>query len=64
MTIIAAPKRRTVRAFARKSSSPSLRLIELTIALPWTHLSPAAMTDHFELSIMTGMRAISGSVAM
>ena len=31
--------------------------------LPWTHFSPASMTDHFELSIMIGTRAISGSVA-
>ena len=34
------------------------------MALPWTHLRPASMTDHFELSIMIGSRAISGSVAM
>jgi len=38
--------------------------MELTIPLPWTHRSPASMTDHFELSIITGTRAISGSVAM
>ena len=31
---------------------------------PCTHLSPASITDHFELSIMIGTRAISGSVAM
>ena len=54
MTTIAAPNRRTVRALARKSASPSLRLIELTIDLPCTHLRPASMTDHFELSIMIG----------
>ena len=48
----------------RKSASPSLRLIELTTALPCTHFSPASITDHFELSTMTGTRAISGSVAM
>ena len=33
------------------------------MGLPWTHLSPASMTDHFELSIMNGTRATSGSVA-
>ena len=31
--------------------------------LPWRHFSPASMTDHFELSIMTGTRAMSGSEA-
>ena len=29
-------------AFCRKSSSPSLRLIELTTGLPWTHFRPAS----------------------
>ena len=28
------------------------------------HLSPASITSHFELSTITGMRAISGSLAM
>src|SRR2546425_1083836 len=32
--------------------------------LPWMHLRPASMTSHFELSIMIGTRAISGSLAM
>ena len=50
-------------AFFRKSASPSFRLIELTTGFPGTHLSPASSTDHFELSIITGTRAISGSVA-
>ena len=31
---------------------------------PCTHFRPASITDHFELSIMIGTRAISGSVAM
>ena len=53
-----------VRAFSRKSASPSLSEIELTTHLPWTHLSPASITDHLELSIMIGMRATSGSVAI
>jgi hypothetical protein len=53
-----------VRALCRKSASPSFRLIEFTTDLPWTHLRPASITDHFELSIITGTRAISGSVAM
>ena len=33
------------------------------MALPCTHFSPASSTDHFELSIMNGTRATSGSVA-
>ena len=44
-----------------KASSPSFRLIELTTALPCTHLSPASITDHFDESIITGTRAMSGS---
>ena len=53
-----------VAAFARKSASPSFRLIELTTPLPCTHFRPASITDHFELSTITGMRATSGSVAI
>src|SRR3546814_7578053 len=53
-----------VRACSRKGSSPSFMLIELTIGLPGTHFSPASITLHFELSIITGTRAISGSAAM
>ena len=34
------------------------------MALPWTHLSPASITLHFELSIITGTREISGSLAI
>ena len=39
-------------------------LIELTIGLPETHFSPASITVHFELSIITGTRAMSGSAAI
>ena len=39
-------------------------LIELTIGLPDTHLRPASITLHFELSIMIGTRAMSGSAAI
>ena len=38
-------------------------LIELTIGLPDTHCSPASITLHLELSIITGTRAMSGSAA-
>jgi hypothetical protein len=38
--------------------------IELTIALPCTHLRPASITDHFDESIMIGTREMSGSDAI
>jgi len=49
------------RAWRRNSDSPSFIDIELTIGLPCTHLRPASITLHFELSIMNGTRAMSGS---
>ena len=63
ITTMPAPYFRIVRARRRNSASPSFRLIELTIGLPCTHFRPASSTDHFELSIMNGTRATSGSVA-
>ena len=39
-------------------------LIELTIGLPLTHLSPASITSHLDESIMIGTRAMSGSAAI
>ena len=63
MTTTDAPKRRISRALARKSSSPSLSEIELTMPLPCRQRSPAWITDQRELSTMIGSRAISGSVA-
>ena len=54
-----------LRAPARgTASSPSFMLIELTIGLPCTHFSPASITSHFEQSIITGTRAMSGSAAI
>ena len=44
-------------------STPSFIEIELTMALPCTHFSPASMTANFEESIITGTRAMSGSAA-
>ena len=41
-----------------------LRLIEFTTGLFCTHFSPASITSHLELSIITGTRAISGSAAI
>ena len=56
ITTTPAPYCCTRRAFFRKSSSPSFRLMELTTGFPCTHFSPASSTDHFELSIMIGSR--------
>ncbi|CDA21324.1 unknown [Bacteroides sp. CAG:144] len=53
-----------MRAWARNVSSPSFRLMELTIPFPCIHFSPARMTGHFEESIIIGTRQISGSEAM
>ena len=46
------------------ASSPSFRLIELTIGLPCTHFRPASMTVHLDESIISGTREISGSAAI
>ena len=54
MTMTAAPKRRIVLAFSRKSASPSLRLMELTMHLPCVHLSPASMMAKLDESIHKG----------
>ncbi len=63
MTTAAAPYLRHSRACSRNLSSPSFMEIELTIGLPWTFLSPASITSHFEESTMTGTRLMSGSEA-
>ena len=38
--------------------------MELTTLLPCTHFKPASITSHFDESIITGTREMSGSVAM
>ena len=43
-------------------SSPSFSEIELTIDLPWTFVRPASMTSHFDESIISGTRQMSGSL--
>ena len=63
MTIIAAPYLRHAFATLMKSSSPSLRLIELTIALPCITFKPLSITSHLEESMTIGTFDISGSVA-
>ena len=64
ITTAAAPYLRHSRAWARKLSSPSLSEIELTIGLPCVVRRPVSMTSHFELSIISGTRLMSGSEAM
>ena len=63
MTTTAAPYDLTNRAFSRNSSSPSFKLMELTIPLPCMHCNPASITSHFDESIIIGTRLISGSDA-
>ena len=64
MTTAAAPYWRTSRAWRLKVSAPSFKEMELTMLLPCTHFSPASITVHFEESIISGRRAMSGSEAM
>jgi hypothetical protein len=47
-----------------KPPRPSFMEIELTSGLPCTHFRPASITSHFEESIISGTRAMSGSAAM
>ncbi len=46
------------------AASPSFIEIELTTGLPCTHFNPASITSHFDESIITGTRAMSGSEAI
>ena len=64
ITTVAAPIEWIWRAFSRNFSSPSFSEMELTIDLPCTHCRPALSISHFDESIITGTRAISGSDAM
>ena len=64
ITTTPAPYSRTFLALAKKSASPSFKLMELTMPLPCTHLRPASMTLHLLESTMIGMREISGSAAI
>ena len=49
-----------------ESMAPQIKeyVIELTIALPCTHCSPAVITSHLDESIITGTFAMSGSEAI
>ena len=44
-------------------ASPSFMEIEFTIAFPWVDCRPASITSHLELSIISGVLAMSGSAA-
>mmetsp|Transcript_5080 Transcript_5080/g.17048 ORF Transcript_5080/g.17048 Transcript_5080/m.17048 type:complete len:327 (-) Transcript_5080:769-1749(-) len=61
MTTTAAPKRLMILAFLMKSSSPSLREMELAMHLPWQHLRPASRMWNLEESTIMGRRLTSGS---
>ncbi len=43
-------------------ASPSFNEMELTIHFPCTHFNPASIISNLELSIITGIFAISGSL--
>ena len=61
ITTTAAPNLRTIFAWRMNSASPSLSEIELTTPLPCRHSRPASITENFDESTITGMRAMSGS---
>ena len=63
ITTTAAPWRLMSSAFCLKASSPSFRLMLLTMHLPWAHLRPASTMGNLDESIMNGTRLISGSAA-
>jgi hypothetical protein len=54
MTITAAPYRLISRAFLIKSSSPSFKLILLTMHRPCEHLKHASITSKLDESIING----------
>ena len=61
MTTTAAPYCFIFLAFFTKSSSPSFKLMLLTIHFPWVHMRPASITAKFEESMHSGTLAMSGS---
>ena len=61
ITTIAAPSLRISLALVRNASSPSLRLMELTIDLPWAFSRPASMVSQCDESIIRAAFATAGS---
>ena len=64
ITTIAEPNSFIIFACSINFSSPSFKLIEFTIDLPWIHFKPDSITSNFELSNIIGTLAISGSDAI
>lgn len=54
ITTTAAPNFLIFLAFSRKSSSPSFRLMLLTMHFPWQHFNPASITAKLEESMHRG----------
>ena len=54
MTTTAAPNFLIFLAFSKKSSSPSFRLMLLTMHFPWQHFKPASITAKLEESMHRG----------
>ena len=62
MTTIAAPYDFMTLALRTNSSSPSLRLMELTMHLPWAFRRPAIIVSQCEESIIRAALAVDGSL--
>ena len=54
ITTTAAPNFLIFLAFSKKSSSPSFRLMLLTMHFPWQHFNPASITAKLEESMHKG----------
>ena len=64
MMTIAAPNELMVLAFSTNASSPSLRLMELTIHFPCAFSSPARIVSQCDESIIRAAFATAGSLEM
>ena len=64
MMTIAAPNEFIALAFSTNASSPSLRLMEFTIHLPWAFFRPARIVSQCDESIMRAAFATAGSLEM
>ena len=64
MMTIAAPKEFIAFAFFTKASSPSFKLMEFTMHLPWAFLRPASMVSQCDESIISAAFATAGSLEM
>ena len=64
MMTIAAPNELIALAFSTNAFSPSLRLMEFTIHLPWAFCRPARMVSQCDESIIKAAFATAGSLEM